>query len=83
MTELSILQNHSNPNMTAIKQLEDKIALWLEQDDIKWRQRAKRNWYRLGDKNTKFFYACALQRRRTNKIYSIKNNQGHVIHWKG
>ena len=65
----------SQENMVEMKMLQEKVGLLLEMEDIKWRQRAKRNWYTLGDKNTRFFHECANQRRKRNKIVSILDNQ--------
>lgn len=40
-------------------------------EDRKLKQRVKRNWYQLGDRNTKFFNVCAYQTRRKNFIKGI------------
>lgn len=55
------------------------MALLLELEDIKWRQRAKRSWYQLVDKNTKFFDSCASQRRRKNQVKELKNPLGSLV----
>jgi gluconate kinase len=51
-----------------IHKLQQEVSDLLEQDDVKWRQRAKENWLKHGDKNSKYFHACANQRRRANQI---------------
>lgn len=40
-TTLFVLLNQQNPNMMAIKQIEEELAFWMEQEDIKWNQMAK------------------------------------------
>jgi hypothetical protein len=50
----------------------------LEQEDLKWRQRAKLDWLKHGDRNSKFFHACASQRPRINKIKQIRDENGEV-----
>lgn len=65
--------------MATIKKLEGEVDLWLKQEDVKWKQRAKRAWYKVGDKTTKFFHTSATQRCKHNKIQSIKNHQGVVV----
>jgi hypothetical protein len=47
-------------------QLKKEINSFLDQDDMKWEQRTKADWLKLGDPNTKFFHACANQRRKSN-----------------
>lgn len=56
---LKSLQADSFPDMANKKQLEKEIDYWLKKDDLKSKQRAKREWYKGSDKNTKFFHACA------------------------
>lgn len=46
ISSLKILHSLNPPNTDAIKSLEKEIDLWLEQDDVKWRQRAKKEWYK-------------------------------------
>lgn len=45
-------------------------------DDINWRQRAKRDWFKGGNRNTNFFHAWATQPRRSNEIHSILDAAG-------
>jgi hypothetical protein len=44
------------------------------QDDIYWRQRAKKHWYKDGDKNTKFFQASANARKKAKCIPSLEDD---------
>jgi surfactin synthase thioesterase subunit len=69
-------QQESEENMAAIQALKGEIDFILEQEDIKWKQRAKQSWYQQGDCNTPYFYAWANQRRRTNRIVRIKDEEG-------
>lgn len=60
-----------------IKQLQDEIGHLLEMEDIQWKQIAKRNWYRQGDRNTKFFHSWASHQRKINHIESIVDVVGN------
>jgi hypothetical protein len=43
--------------------IKDELHLLLEQDDLKWIQRAKESWLQFGGRNTKCFHACASQKK--------------------
>jgi hypothetical protein len=62
--------------MEEIRDLQRDIDVLLEQEEVKWRQRAREDWLQHGDKNTKYFHACANQRSKVNKITSIVNEDG-------
>lgn len=64
MKDINLLQQELNTNM--------------EQEDLRWKQRAKRTWYKLEDRNTNFFHTCATQRRKQNSIKSISTNSQQV-----
>jgi ribonuclease HI len=56
--------------------LKGEIQDLLEQEEGKWKQRAKEDWLRCGDRNTKYFHACATQKKRRNTVEQIKNEEG-------
>jgi hypothetical protein len=40
----------------------DELDSLLEQEELKWQQRAKVNWLKHGDRNSKYFHAAATQK---------------------
>jgi hypothetical protein len=75
--KLKILQTEETPNnLEEIRGLQEEIDHILEKEDVKWKQRAKLNWYTFGDRNTPYFHAWATHRRNTNKINAILDASG-------
>ncbi|XP_035543621.1 uncharacterized protein LOC118347698 [Juglans regia] len=64
-------KEETGSNIEEIRRVKEKLNLLLEMEDLKWKQRAKCNWYKYGDKNTKYFHDCANQRRKKNLISSV------------
>ncbi|KAL4352119.1 hypothetical protein GQ457_06G008250 [Hibiscus cannabinus] len=56
--------------------------LW-ESEERHWHQRARVNWIKFGDKNTKFFHATTIQRNRKNAIVKIKSVDGSWLEDEG
>jgi hypothetical protein len=50
----------------------------VEQEDLKWRQQAKVEWLKNGDRNTNFFHPCVNQQRRRSNIESITDGNGRT-----
>lgn len=44
-----------------------------DKEEMYWEQRARVNWLRAGDQNTKFFHSSTIQRRKRNKILKIRD----------
>jgi hypothetical protein len=77
LKNLQALQQLSEPSKAEEeKVLKDELNILLEEEDLKWCQRSKENWLRNGDRNTKYFHACASQRNRRNQIQQILNHEG-------
>jgi exonuclease III len=67
------------PNMEEVRKIKREVNELMSQVDLKWRQRAKEHWLKLGDKNTKFFHSCVKQRRRANTIQGIIDEHGRQV----
>jgi hypothetical protein len=71
-----IQEEADSVNLQKEKQLKKDILDMLEQEELKWRQRAKEDWLHDGDRNTKFFHASASQKQRRNRIERITDRLG-------
>jgi hypothetical protein len=77
MRELGLLQRSESPkNSEDIKILKGEVEKLLKQEDLRWKQRAKQNWYKNGDQNTQYFHAWANQQRRINRIQKVHDTAG-------
>ncbi|XP_041025435.1 uncharacterized protein LOC121265832 [Juglans microcarpa x Juglans regia] len=80
LSQLSKLQeSHKGERDDRFKSLSKEVEGLLEEDNLKWKQRAKQRWLQEGDRNTKYFHQCANQGRTTNSIQKIINDEGKVL----
>jgi hypothetical protein len=59
-----------------IKKIQLELHGLLNKEELWWRQRAKEDWLKYGDRNTKFFHACANSKRRQNHVGRIMDETG-------
>ncbi|XP_042962692.1 uncharacterized protein LOC122296963 [Carya illinoinensis] len=69
----------SRGNVEEIRKTTTDLHLLLEKEDLWWKQRAKTNWYKYGDRNTKYFHACANQRKKRNFIKEIEDPSNNMV----
>lgn len=48
----------------------------LHQEEMLWYQKSRENWVHFGDRNTKFFHAQTIVRRKRNKIHGLYVEDG-------
>ncbi|MCI06308.1 endonuclease/exonuclease/phosphatase family protein, partial [Trifolium medium] len=60
-------------NSERYKEVQERHARLLIQEETYWRQRAKMHWLKEGDLNTKFFHMSASARARKKKIDKLVN----------
>jgi hypothetical protein len=58
------------------RDVELKLCDLFECEEIMARKRSRVEWLREGDRNTSFFHARALARKRTNKISMLTRDDG-------
>jgi hypothetical protein len=75
---VELIEVEGIPNMTKINRIKKKLNSLMGQDEARWKQLVKIEWLKNGDKNTKFFHACANQQRNSNKIYMICDARGNL-----
>lgn len=49
------------------------------QEEIKWAQKAKKQWVKEGDSNTKFFHKIAIGHRVKSTINRIQTMEGRIV----
>lgn len=62
-----------------LKRVENQIDNILADEEMFWKQRSRAVWLKEGDRNTKYFHAKALARRKKNKIHGIEDENGDWI----
>ncbi|OMO62153.1 reverse transcriptase [Corchorus capsularis] len=63
-------------DLNSLNQCLDDLNGLYDKEETKWRQRAKINWLKEGDRNSKTFHATATIRQRRNVISSIVDENG-------
>ncbi|KAF7826344.1 ribonuclease H [Senna tora] len=71
------LDKKFNPYLDELgKTLAKELEEVLNQEEILWHKKARCKWIRDGDRNTKYYHTKAINRRKRNKIFMIKNQIG-------
>ena len=67
--------NSRGVNNDAIGATKQEINHLLLSEELHWRQQSRMVWLEVGDQNTKFFHNYANQRKRTNGIQGLRNQE--------
>ncbi len=80
LEELEMCQSEDY-DVQAVNGLRRELNGLREKEELFWRQRSRIAWLHEGDRNTKFFHACASQRKRTNTITALRDDKRSRIAW--
>jgi exonuclease III len=69
----------SQEKVTEEMRLRCHLELLEEMNSTKWRQRAHAWWLRDGDRNTKYFHAAAMARKKNNMAKELRRENGSVV----
>lgn len=67
----------SDSNILKNRDLERQRDKLLHSEEMVWRQRSRALWLKHGDRNSKNFHGKASQRRKTNTIKKLKDENEH------
>ncbi|XP_073039414.1 uncharacterized protein [Primulina eburnea] len=78
MDLLNSLKTHDMLQVSTIdiQWLEKEVELLSSKEEIYWKQRSRANWLAYGDRNSKYFHACASRRRARNLISGLVSSHG-------
>lgn len=65
--------------LTRLSSHKKKLDELWKQEEMFWKARSRIKWLNHGDRNSKFFHSSTLQRRMTNKIGRIKDDNGEWV----
>ncbi|XP_022841874.1 uncharacterized protein LOC111365549 [Olea europaea var. sylvestris] len=77
-TKLSQIQKKdpATINTEALRTSAEKVQTWMDREELMWKQQPRAAWLEQGDQNTRYFHAKASQRRKTNSITKLLDDQG-------
>ncbi|KAF7841163.1 reverse transcriptase [Senna tora] len=74
------LQKGHNPGLIKLEQIlaKEYQEVLLVKEDL-WAAKSRVEWLQLGDSNTSFFHSSVIERRRSNRILSLQDQEGNWI----
>lgn len=77
--EAEFERNPTFQNRERLQKIQAELIRYLALEEIFWKQKAGMNWFKDGDKNTKFFHAQVNGRRKRLQLKRIQNNAGNWL----
>lgn len=75
----SLSRGHNRALEDLQKQLWKEYHEIMAQEELFWFQKSRCNWFKFGDRNTRFYHTVAVVRRKRNKIEALINDGGDLI----
>ncbi|KAA3488819.1 reverse transcriptase [Gossypium australe] len=72
-------EDRDDENLAEIIDTKIHLNMEIDKDESYWKQRARINWLKLGDKNTSFFHKQATQRKKRNLIQKLQSEDGREV----
>lgn len=70
---------YSNFLVNLEKRLQKELDVLLNLEEMKWFQKAKTEWIKSGDRNTRYYHLKSNFRRKRNRIVTLKYENGRWI----
>ncbi|XP_016681365.1 uncharacterized protein [Gossypium hirsutum] len=70
----------TDETLEEIMEAQQGLNLEADKEEIYWEQRARVNWLKNGDRNTKYFYTVAVQRHLRGKISALEDKNGKQVY---
>lgn len=64
------------PCAVRMTRLKRDLAKAHRDEEAFWRQRSRKLWLKLGDRNTRYFHHCARSRKLRNRILMLRDAEG-------
>jgi len=75
-TQLQCLESQPNLHGDEIRRVQRELNLWLDSEEVKWKQRSRNLYLEAGDRNTRFFHMKASTRHQKNLMEGLEDSSG-------
>ena len=75
------LDNYSSSSLLRLEaRLRNELEMVMNQEEILWLQKSRKDWLLYGDRNTNCFHQKTIARRRLNRIDAIRDCSGNWLY---
>lgn len=62
------------------RELKQQMETILDREEVIWIRKSCKDWNRDGDRNTRYYHAKTITRRRKNKVLKLRDSEGNWKH---